>query len=611
MQIRVPEKLVPTQLNIAELLSDFWASFNLDLTSEPGKVRISQRTAKISASSDGGLSALLRPAAFIRTSARGSDEWWALCNQGLFYSNGSSDPTTPFIADATGSSPTTALDYEYSDFEEFSGDLITSLKTDIAKLSGGTWDPTWWSSTLSKRALVTGIPHPLKVGFNNLILIGDQVVTNNEAGKGEKAGQASVHAIDISSNVSLNRLLFKKSLKVVFIISSNNEYWIGLSHTKGGKAEVAYWDGSSINFNQSYKINDTTLVGGVIDNDGVPNVVDGKGRLLKFNGRGFAKVAQLPIFSNKYYRWASGASFPMHKNGICLIDGRINMLIAAGINTDSKGGIENFWAGIWEYDEDIGLYHKHGITNTHTAGVLDFGSPIIRRPGALVETEKRYGTLLGGVELATDNDTTLIGVVFNLDTTDTTLKQGFFITKKMLTRAIEEHWQEVCVQFSKLLNTTDKIYAKYRTDFKNYGVATYKVITWANSLTQFTSASSQIWSDVSVGDEVFVLTGKGAGICAKITAISLVASTYTITLDYTFTGVSTSDLALVQVRNWTTLPYNTSQDYINDQTIRYQDLPVGDKSTEIQYKIVVFAKGNSPEIGALFSKSEENVSLNR
>lgn len=608
MDIQIPEKLLPTQPNLSELIGDIWASFNLDLASALGRVKISMRTKAYTTDADPAT--LVKPAQFLRTSARGSDEWWAVCNQKLLYSNANVDPRTPFIADATANSPTTALDSEYSDADEFSGDLVVSLKTNIAKLSGGTWDPTWWTVTLGKRALTASLAHPVKTIFNNLFLVGDQVVTNNEGGKGEKTGQASIHAIDIASNTTLNRLVFKKSQKVVFILTSDSEVWIGLSHTGSGKAEVIYWDGNSISFNKNYKISDTTLVGGVIDDDGICNVVDGKGRLLKFNGKGFKEIARLPVANSKYYRWTSAASFPMHKNGINLIDGKINMLIGAGLNTDNNGMLENMPAGIWEFDENVGLYHKHGITNTQSEGVLDFGSAVIFNPGALVETNKLYGTLLGGARLSTDNGTAFVNIIFALNTTDTTLKTGFFTTRKFRTVALEEHWEDMALKFSKLLNSTDKIFIKYRTDFKNYGGGTvpggYKFCTWKTTTT-FDSASSATWTDVSVGDEVWVVSGKGAGVCCKITAIVLVSTTYTITVDYTFTGVSDGNLMMVQVRNWTTLPFDSSQDYISNQTLRYQDLPVGDKSSEIQFKVVMFGKGESPEIHSLSSKSNNNV----
>lgn len=618
MQNVIPEKLVITQPNISELVGDIWGSFNLDLASSLGRIKIGLRTKKISSDADSGLSTLVRPMAFIRTSARGSDEWWVLCNQKMLYSNANADPRTPFIVDATANSPTTNLLFGTSDMDEFSGDLVVSLIQNLSKLSGGTWTASWWQTTLGQRALVNSLPHPVKTVFNNLFLVGDQVAVNNEAGKGEKAGQASVHAIDIASNVSLNRLIFKKSQKVSFILTSDSEVWIGLSHTGSGKAEMIYWDGNSINFNRNYKISDTTLFSGVIDDEGIPCVVDGKGRLLRFNGKGFKEIARFPVANSKYYRWTGDA---LNKNGMCLVDGKINMLISAGLSIDSKGLLENMPSGIWEFDENIGLYHKHGVTNTQSAGVLDFGSPTVRRVGALIETEKRYGTVLGGCELSTDNDTALVNLIFALDNVDTSfnvsdtvLKTGFFITRKFSIAGLEEHWEKMALKFSKFLNSTDKVYIKYRTDFKNYlggnYPGNYKGATWKTTTT-FDSASSQTWTDVSVGDEVFIMSGKGAGVCAKITAISLAGSTYTITLDYTFTGIADGDLLLVQVRNWSILALNTSQDYLSNQTLRYQDLNIGANASEIQFKVVMFGKGDSPEINALHLRSVENESLNK
>lgn len=610
----MPQSLIPTQPNLGELIGDIFASFNLDLTSDLGRIKVSPRTIKIDADTDSGLSALVRVAQFIRTQARGSDEWWAIADQKLFYSNANADPRTALIADATANSPTTQLSYLYSDADEFSGDLIVSLLTNLARLSAGTWTASWWITTLGQRAMVTGIPHPVRTIFNNLFLVGDQVAVNNEAGKGEKAGQASIHAIDINSNVSLNRLVFKKQFKVVFILTNNSEVWIGLSHKFSGKAEMIYWDGNSINFNLNFKIDDPTLMGGTMDSDGVPCVVDGKGRLLRFNGRGFKEIARLPIANNKYYKWG-GPEWGMHKNGICLIDGRINMLVTGGIHTDTKGGVEGFYSGIWEFDERIGLYHKHGVTNTND-NVINMGSPVVRRVGALVETERQYGTFMGAVELSTDNDTTLVNVVFISDIfgtsgstiTDNVLKTGFFITRKYKIRELEDHWEQMALRFQKLLNSTDKIFIKYRTDFKNYTNPNYKFATWATTTT-ITVASSQTMSDVSVGDEVLILSGKGAGICTKITALSLNAGNYTVTVDYTFTGASNGNTLLLQIKNWTTMPFSSSQDYISNQSIRFMDLPIGDKSDEIQFKVVAFGKGDSPSMSPLLISSQESVVL--
>ena len=604
MDIRIPEKRIPKQFNLGELFGDFWASFNLDLTSSLGRVKISQRTAAITTSAT--VATLINPAAIVRSKARAAanvDEWWALCNQVLVRTDNNTDPSTAYAADNTANSPTTNLSSSVSDMVDFSGNLIVTLLTDISRLVAGTWTASWWVTTLGKRAMATGIPHPLKVIFNNLLLIGDQVVTNNEAGKGEIAKQPSVHTIDTASNVSLNRLLFPAEFKVIFIITTSTDAWIGCSNILSENARMFRWDGSAINYNNSYRIPTDTVLAGVVKDD-IPYVVNGDGRLLKFNGNGFAEEARLPIANEKKRSWTEVLP---HKNGIAVIAGKINMLIGAGAGSTIKQ-IENMNAGIWEYDEEIGLYHKHGVTNNQ-GSVIDFGSPIIKFAGALVETKKSQGTFVAGASVYTDEGvSTNIGLLFCLDVTDSTLKLGYFISRKFQTGFLEEHWKQMAVIFSKLLNTTDKIYLKYRTDFKNYTTpADNKVATWA-STTTFTSASSQYWTDVSVGDEIEILSGKGAGLCAKITALSLVASTWTVTIDYTATGVSTESFTL-RVRNWTVLPYSSTQDYISDQAIRYQDLPISDKSTEIQFKLLMFGTGDSPEINSLVAKSVENITL--
>ncbi|QGH73338.1 MAG: hypothetical protein [Siphoviridae sp. cttb18] len=611
MELKFPQQGYWKQPNIGDQFGDIWASFNLDLISNPGKIRVAPRTKKISGSDDTGLSTLVNPAAFIRTSARGSDEWWALCNQRLLYSNANANPiAVAWIVDGTASSPTTALDSLYSDFAEFDQNLVVSLKTDLARLVSGTWTATWWTGagTLNKRGLVTAIPHPLCVGFNNLLLIADQVVTNNEGGFNERAGQASVHTVDANLNVTLNRLIFPQEFEVMWIRSSRSAYYIGCRNKKSREAKVFIWDGYSPNFNEDYKVGSSDVFAGVIK-DEICHILNGFGQLKKFNGGGFSEIARLPLREDKYAKFEPTAgSYPVHRNGMTVVDDRICFLLNADVQ-GSRRMLHNMMSGIWEYHEDIGLYHKYFVPNDQSN---DFGSGVIEYAGALVQTDKTQGWLLGGAKVTKDNGSNAISLIFYVDIwdssaaniTDNTLKIGQMISPKFQGQGIEETWQHLFSQFAKFLNSTDKLVVKYRVDERNWGTnpLLLKSCTWV-STTQFTSASSQGWSDVVAGDEIMIITGIGAGFVTKVSSISLNGATYTVNIADAVSGASGTFLATAW--EWVEL------ESIADQVRRYKKTLIGPtpNSNWFQYKLIIHAKGNSPEIEKINLKSETKIKI--
>ena len=600
MSVILPDKetAIWTQPNIGEIFGSIWASWNLDLISNRGRLKISPKTKIVADSDDGGLSALIKPVGFLRTAARGSDEWWALCNQGLFRTNANTDPTSTWIADATTNTPTTALSSLYSDLVEFSGNLLVTLKTDIARLVSGTWTADWWTGagTLNQRALVNAIQHPLCVGFNNLTLIGDQVVLGDALGV---KGQASIHIIDSASVVTINRLIFGKEFEVIWIKSSNSEYYIGCRNKINGQGKVFVWDGSSENFNFDYEIGSDRTWAGIIK-DEVCHTINGNGQLMKYNGGGFTEVARLPVTDNKYEKWGDALATPaVHRNGMELINNKINILL------DSRVGslvmLENFLSGIWEYDEEMGLHHRVSISNNQSTD-LDTGSPFIDLPGALKETSKDVSAFLAGCQVPTDNSTT-IGVIVKFDTwtgsniADSTTKAGYLITTQIRGSSVEETWQKLYPVFKKLANSTDRIIIKYRLAKKTFGSRSTdaaKACTWADS-TSFTSASSQAWSGVAIGDEIEILSGKGAGFSAHITNIVDGGATFTITIDTTFP--SASGTFLCRVNNWIQL------DAISSQEIEWEDFDIDNESIWIQLKIYLIGKGDSPEVEKLIITS--------
>jgi hypothetical protein len=580
------------QANKGGLFGNIFATWNMDFFSAPGKIRISPQTEVVVSSDDDA--DMKDPVAFVRTDADGTDRWWALCGDELFKSF-TSDPTSAWSQDAIANTPS-LNDYRYSDIVEFNGALIVSgtraTNNDMARLSGGAWTQQWWTVTLGQSALTASMVHPLHVTDDEKLLIGDANF---------------VHMVDTNDNVSYKRLKFPSQYNVTWIRSEGKAIWIGCRNTKGGNARVFWWDGYSENYNDGFRIIGPECYSGVLKN-GIPYTVNRKGELLKFTGGGFSQKAVFPVFSkiSKFFEtYITTNPFPIGRNGMALIDNEIHITCAA-ITGLAVPQLENMLAGIWVYSEENGLHHRYSITKDTGAGIVDYGSPMIIHPGALVETEPDLGKFLVGARLYKDNiigaGGTEIHVICYLNTDDDIAKSGYFITSEMTINEIEEQWQKLWLKIKKLANATDKIIVKYRTEITSLGDPdTFrngaKMGTWSDDDTFTTDADL---SNVLAGDEVEIGSGEGSGLSAKIESISEAGGTYTVNIGETVSGASGN--INFRVSRWKQIGSD-----ITSQTIKKKDFSLSPNSTWIQFKIILFGTGSSPEIEEAVVKSNPRL----
>lgn len=574
------------QANKGGLFGNIFATWNMDFFSAPGKIRISPQT-EVAISSDDDAQ-MLHPIAFVRTDADGTDKWWALCHTVLFKSN-SSDPTSAWAQDAIANSPS-SCSHLYSDMVEFNGDLIVSRSQNLDKLSGGAWTTSWWTGAgeLNQTALTASTPHPLHATDDLKLLIGDINF---------------VHMVDENDNVSYKRLKFPPQYNVSWIRSKGKIIWVGCRNTIGGNAKVFWWDGYSENYNDGYEITGPECYAGVIKN-GIPYTVNKKGELLKFTGGGFSQVATFPVFPhiNKFLNSDLNVPVPIRRNGMGVIDNEIHILCSAVTAASNLPELENMLAGVWAFSENNGLHHRYSITKDTGAGIVDYGSPIIRYGGAIAETNPAQGKMLLGATMYKDKGYgggTAIYVICYVNTDDDIAKSGYFITSEMTINEIEEQWQKMWLKIKKLANATDKIIVKYRTESKSFGDpdSFQSTGSWTADDT-FTSTDNL--SNVAVGDEVEVGSGEGSGLYARINSISEAAGTYTVVLDETVSGASGS--MSFRVWNWKKIGSD-----ITSQTIKQKVLPLSPNSTWIQFKIILFGTGSSPELEEVITKSKPRL----
>ena len=551
--IKLPQNRILKQLNLGDRFGDLWSSFNLDLTKRLGSLLISPRLL-LNWGTDDDADMDEPPCAFktfIGSSALSADIWAIAGNFMWRTTNGG--PNDQFIQDATATTPTN-LDSDVSDMEVFNGDLyVTSASTTIHNLS-----PTGtWQAIASTQATGAGC-HAMTVfrALNRLYYIDDsaQGITS--------LNTSDVPVLSTSGNqYSLNDLVegiaSDTGSALTCIKSNSNRIWIGTRNKSGSFCRIYAWDGSQASGpNESYVVLAAGILAIVIKDD-VPYAFDTRGRLLRFNGGTFVEVARLPYEREIPKLPLDATSSPVHYNGMSIIEGRINILINTELWNTNATIREMMPSGVWEYDPDIGLYHKASVGHTKSGGtIVDYGQQKLSLVGAIAEAEVIVvtgsiakgavnGRYLVGCDYYTTATVTKSGIFYD-DANDTLQKAGTLITAKLFGPNIKEQWQNFYARFRQFLNSTDKIVVKYRVDDN---VSSEATITYVNT-TSFTVTLASTDATLVVGDEVEFIQGVGSGRTAHITAITGAhASSQTITVDETITG-ATTQTAKARFQSW-------------------------------------------------------------
>jgi len=557
----------------------------MDFDSNRGKARLSERLYRVY--DDGDDADLEVPVKFIRSTGDGTDRWWALVqggasaiDDGLLFKTTGTDPLTGWTQDAITDTSTDCVD-DIETFGEVTSAgrdrLVVARDTDLAFPVSTWWISDWWTSAsyLNQSALAAANPHPLHK-FINLLMVADGNV---------------LHTIDDSFVVANSRITLPKQYQIIWIEDDGFRIYLGTRHSRGGEALVFPWDGTSTTYDTPLSVNDSISLAGRADAEGVMHTINGKGQLMAYNGQDFVEVAALPIAENDLLRWApdQARGQRIHPNGISLIDGKINILIDG---RDSNGNlIENMHSGIWEYDKEVGLYHKYSLGQYKTTN-NEWGTSRLIIPGALIETREDKGKILAGAELYIDAGTTKLETIMALVAESN--QRGYFITPQIHSTSIRSFWQRLNLAFKKFENTTDKIIVKYRIEKdKNFigtnGIANSFTITWSDTDT-FTSTGA-VLAYAEVGDEIEITTGKGAGACAHISSISEAGGTYTVNLDETIPNASGTAYASIQ--NWIKLGE------ISDNSLQKTLFKITKRSKWIQFKCELRGGQMSPEFEEL------------
>ncbi len=587
---------------IGEIFGNISMTKNIDLESNYGRIKLSERMYNVYDTDDDAQ--LLLPIAFLRSeqikSVGNSNDFMALVQSGMTTSAGYifkclSTNLTNWEQDAIANSPTDCADNMVNFRLGTTSVTLVVRQADVAKLAGGTWTKTWYSTLSGTVALSSINPHYIH-RFQNLLLIPDGNV---------------IHTVDENSVVNGNRIILPDGYVVSWIVSDNSTIYFGtyrIPHpdvidTDDRNTAVFTWDGYSLSYLQKIIVNDPIVLGGVIDR-GVLHILDGAGVLSKHNGgSGVTEIARLPI-ANSNYRLCSvngslrSAYIPMHPNGISIIDGKIHVNIKSlDVDVTTNKRFIKQPSGVWCYDSKIGFYQKYSLSLYDGTTNDRWGESVIKAAGALFPTRKGKGHFLAGATIAKDDGTTFINTIQLSKERSSVTNRGYFITSKLNSQGALEFWQKCQLVIKMLKNSTDSAIIKYRSDddFKyEDSLSNFFKITWTNTTT-FTSTSSYL-ANVEVGDEIEILQGKGAGATAHVSTITLATGTYTVVLDEAIPNVSGD--ASAGYTNFKKLGSITLQNVANNILL------IARRSQFIQFKVELRGDFESPEIDKLIIDSK-------
>lgn len=267
-------------------------------------------------------------------------------------------------------------------------DLNGSGRAGSIKFDGRVWQGRWYISQTTSfsyydgSSWTTGLgslsnstsPHPLCVFESlNYLAIGD----------------LNTVKLYNTSHVLQTTLTIPSNFEVRWIRYLNNNIYIGTRNIYGGDAEMFVWDGTGSAAQGSYAIHGNWIFSGEVYESSIA-VITSRGQLLKFNGGGFASLANLPVYYTPY-SWYGGTGYTngkVEQRGM-VADGDMLYINLDGSIFGEQVYLPNQPSGLWVYDPNVGLYHRAGQsyskaritssvswnTSTDTATIASYSAP--------------------------------------------------------------------------------------------------------------------------------------------------------------------------------------------------------------------------------------------
>lgn len=556
------ENKIWTQFNDGDTRGLIHKSINLDLVTNPGKIRAT--ATQYTTFSNPANSLSYTPMAIKYFNGK-----FLILDDGGVWS--SSNIEGPYTRETSGTDPTSP-DSTISDMDYFNNAIYVTDDQDIYKLSAA----FSWSRPITG-SLTSDTPHILETYGNRLYVTNDlyKVYSLNTSDSLATSGTSTLD-LGLANNFVITMLK-----------AAYDRLWVGVLDIETGAGLVYEWDGETENTpSRRYNLDAGVVAGTVLDN--IPYFIDSYGRLMAYGGASFIEVGRLPrseygelenVDNDTHFRF-------VHVNGITTTTYG-TLLVNVGSMMESDSYNYNSPSGVYEYMAGTGLCHKFSSTfNKYGDTVYDNGHILAPQAGAVAYFAEGgrgndtrpvlFGVRNGGNDQSANY---LANVPIN---NQTNTRYGVLETTWLQANGVDDVWQKIYLKYRKLKNSTDKIIVKYRVD---YDEPTYiQNVTWTSSTT-FTTTTNL--SNYSAGDEVALVAGVGSPKMPHISSISEAGGTYTVTLDETITGATGTGSAYVA--KWKKLGT------VNDTWSRYKEFVISEDSNspEIQFKVCMDWKGDN------------------
>ena len=552
------------QPNSGDVQGNVFATFNVDLNSNKGRIRTGGNVLKAFTNADDA-----DFAGYAGAIARYAGDIFAISDKAFTTSDDT--PTSGWAeASTSGSEPNSGN--TVMDAVTFDGLLLVSEATDIKRWNDTSW-ASWWQTTLSQSALATGERHLIRVGADGNLYIVDSGNKLYKVTPASVVTTTGAGTLDFSSTTHTFQCMETSSTRL----------WIGTKNSDG-EAVVIEWDmaPNSNSANRIHKVGAKAVYCIAIWND-TPIALLSNGRVKYFDGSSFVDFpgAQLPVGEKVLL------SEYVHPNGWAIIDNYPHFLLRGGAEsgvdayTSTTSGNWYFPAGVWCLDPEIGLYHRYAI-GSGTSTQTDYGHLGVRAVGALYALEGEDTKFLCSYEYYSTTSTTVSVLAYH-DSARTKPSTAFLATIPY--DSFNDPFKAVKA-IHKRLGTNDRINLYYRTH-----EATPVLLDGAfASTTQFNTTENA--SAVQAGYHAIIKAGPGAGKWGKISQVQASAFTYTLTFEEAFDFVTANQAAAIEVLNFKKLGTITSQ-----QDWHEFQIPNSEKARRCQVLIEIEqAAGNKPEL---------------
>jgi hypothetical protein len=536
------------QLNLGSLYGEVSATRNIDLTSNPGKIKQSYPVKKIMDNDD-----YEESREFVQA-IRVLDGDLVVLTDDVLY-KGAVDGTPP--------SSTLVDDFPgMQDVVLYDGQYRISTNNDIGRWSGSSsLSNDWWTEDTNGPQLSGSgadiVPHVMEV----LRLRGRDILSVTDGNR--------IRYYNSGFNTPHNTVSWDEYLTATCQAQSLRGGWVGTMNEKGTGAEVFFWRPGVIDsetgepvYDQAYPA-DCDAVLSMYTHYGIPFIIDEQGQLKRFNNAGFEVVGRLPFSLRPLFLdgvragniQAQNISRPIHPKGLTRQGNTFYAYIQTEEENTPAQGRDTLGpdmpAGVWAFEPATGSSHHFMSAPTLST----------TRSSPLLVTNHPEGRFL----FATDDGSE--ATVWQEDLTATSQYSTITFTEDLSDSFIDNISS---VSIAAQLKGDERIVVKWRGS--QVATPLFVTLNWVNETTCTTTDNL---TGVKEGDEIDIVSGQAASRVAHITAIEG-TNTKTLTIDEAIGSTGATSKAWID--HWIKKGVVTSNKPVTE-------IPINEMDTKSQIKL--------------------------